>query len=125
MAIVVYISLNESFNPFTVAVSAGGRGSRGPRGSQGRPLRSRRRRARRTIAGRLLTASGTQVIDLSAGQILAMLPGLARTAAEVEADLRARVVQLRDLGIGWDLIGAALQLGEDEVRQRFEAEPGQ
>ena len=125
MTVVVYVSVNQSFNPFTVTISrAGRRASLDPAASQAVELPSRRHRARRTT-GAPIFASATQIADRSAGEILAMLPALARTVAEDEADFRGWVVRLRDLGIGWDLIGAAIQLGDEDVRRRFEAEPSQ
>jgi hypothetical protein len=51
---------------------------------------------------------------------LALLPAMAATAAEVEADLRRSVRQLRDLGEAWDRIASALQTDNEEVRQRFD-----
>ena len=54
---------------------------------------------------------------------LALLPAMAATAAEVEADLRRSVRQLRDLGEAWDRIALALQIDTDEVRQRFGTSP--
>ena len=57
--------------------------------------------------------------DRPAHELLAALPGLARTAAMVESDLARWVHRLRELGTGWDRIAAALSLSEDETRDRF------
>jgi hypothetical protein len=62
-----------------------------------------------------------QFAHRSAGELLATLPGLARTAAMVEADLAHWVGRLRELGTGWDRIATALSLDEEEVRSRFGA----
>jgi ClpX C4-type zinc finger len=64
-----------------------------------------------------------QFLDRAAEDVLAMLPGLARTAEEVETELRRWVLRLRQLDTGWDEIAAVLQLSEDEVRQRFDRLP--
>jgi hypothetical protein len=64
-----------------------------------------------------------QFLNRSADELLALLPALAGTAAEVEADLRRWVLRLRHLDTGWDRIAAALDLGQEEARQRFEGRP--
>jgi ATP-dependent Clp protease ATP-binding subunit ClpX len=61
-----------------------------------------------------------QFLDRSAEDVLAMLPSLARTAEEVETELRRWVLRLRQLDTGWDEIAAVLQLSDEEVRQRFD-----
>jgi ClpX C4-type zinc finger len=53
--------------------------------------------------------------------ILASLPALARTAEEVEAEVRRWVSRLREMGTGWEAIGTAMGLTEDGARRRFEA----
>jgi ClpX C4-type zinc finger len=53
-------------------------------------------------------------------EILASLPALARTAEEVEDEVRRWVYRLREMGTGWDAIGAATGLSEDGARRRFE-----
>ena len=53
-------------------------------------------------------------------EILEMLPALARVADELETDLRRWVVRLRDLDVGWDLIASALQLDEEDAKERFQ-----
>jgi ClpX C4-type zinc finger len=60
-----------------------------------------------------------QFTNRSQAEILASLPALARTAAEVEAELRRWVLRLRELGTSWGSIAAALELSESEVRGRF------
>ena len=57
----------------------------------------------------------------SVDEILDALPALGATANEVEAELGRWVVRLRAQGTDWDRIGAALSLGLDEARSRFEA----
>jgi ClpX C4-type zinc finger len=58
-------------------------------------------------------------VGRSVDELLAALPGLARTAALVESDLARWVRRLRELGTGWDRIAVALSRSEDEVRNRF------
>jgi len=61
----------------------------------------------------------------SAEEILAMLPGVARTASRVEADLARWVSRLREQGTGWPQIASALGTSSDAVQQRFGAkQPG-
>ena len=60
-----------------------------------------------------------QFAHRSTNELLAALPGLARTAAMVEADLVRWVHRLRELGTGWDRIATALALGEEEAKNRF------
>ena len=60
-----------------------------------------------------------QFMDRSPAEILASLPALARTAAEVEAELGRWVLRLRVLGTSWGSIAAALELTDSEVRSRF------
>jgi len=60
-----------------------------------------------------------QFLNRSGAEILATLPGLAGTAAELEADLHRWVRRLRQLGTPWDDIAASLQLNVEEARQRF------
>ncbi len=60
-----------------------------------------------------------QFMNRSPAEILASLPALARTVAEVEAELRRWVLRLRELGTPWGSIAAALELSDSEVRGRF------
>jgi hypothetical protein len=64
-----------------------------------------------------------QFLNRAADDVLAMLPALARTAEEVETELRRWVIRLRQLDTGWDEIAAVLQLSDEEVRQRFDRSP--
>ena len=63
-----------------------------------------------------------QFTNRSAAEILASLPAMARTAAEVDAELCRWVLRLRELGTTWESIAAALDLSESEVRGRFTPE---
>jgi ClpX C4-type zinc finger len=63
-----------------------------------------------------------QFADLSAEEILDMLPGVARSASRIEADLTRWVGRLRERGTDWQQIADALGMSIDAVRQRFEAE---
>jgi ClpX C4-type zinc finger len=56
----------------------------------------------------------------SAEEILALLPGVARLAARVEADLTRKVGRLREQGTGWPHIADALGMSTDAARQRFD-----
>jgi hypothetical protein len=67
-------------------------------------------------------ARRAEFMNRSPAQILASLPALARTAAEVEAELRRWVLRLRELGVPWESIAAALELSGSEVRDRFSQE---
>jgi hypothetical protein len=116
--VVLYVSISQSFNPFTLSRPA----LRRRFGHAGPPVPPGFRRVRRASAG-ILDAVSRPLPSRSAEEILALLPSLADIVAEVETDLTRWVTRLRDLGVGWDVIGAALQLGEDEVRQRFDAGP--
>jgi ClpX C4-type zinc finger len=60
-----------------------------------------------------------QFTNRSAAEILGMLPGLARTAAEVEGELHRWVLSLRALGTTWAAIAGALEVDEDVARDRF------
>jgi ClpX C4-type zinc finger len=63
-----------------------------------------------------------QFMNRSESEILATLPGLARTTAELEAELQRWVLRLRQLGTSWAAIAAALGRQESEVRGRFAQE---
>jgi hypothetical protein len=64
-----------------------------------------------------------QFVNRSAAEVLAMLPALARTAEEVETELRRWVLRLRQLDTGWEEIACVLELSEEEVRRRFQIAP--
>jgi hypothetical protein len=61
-----------------------------------------------------------QFASPSAEEILALLPGVARLAARVEADLARKVGRLREQGTGWPQIADALGVSTDAARQRFD-----
>ena len=61
--------------------------------------------------------------DRPAGEILAMLPALAQSAARVEAELTAWVGRLRQQGTRWPEIAGAMGMSVDEAHQRFEQRP--
>lgn len=66
-----------------------------------------------------------QYTGWSAEEILDMLPGVARTASRIEADLASWVSLLRERGTGWEQIADALGTSAAAARQRFEtASPG-
>ena len=66
-----------------------------------------------------------QFADRSAAEILDMLPGVARSAARIEAELARWVNRLRERGTDWQQIADALGTSVNAARQRFEAErPG-
>jgi ClpX C4-type zinc finger len=60
-----------------------------------------------------------QFVNRSAAEILATLPALARTAADLQADMHRWVRRLRHLATSWDDIAAALLLDVEEARQRY------
>ena len=62
-----------------------------------------------------------QFLDRSAEEMLDMLPGVARAAARIEADLASRVGRLRERGIDWQRIAGALGMSSDAARRRFDA----
>jgi len=54
-----------------------------------------------------------------------MLPGVARTASRIEADLASWVRLRRERGTGWEQIADALGTSAGAARQRFgTASPG-
>lgn len=66
-----------------------------------------------------------QYTGRSAEEILDMLPGVARTASRIEADLASWVSLLRERGTGWQQIADALGTSAGTARQRFgTASPG-
>jgi hypothetical protein len=62
-----------------------------------------------------------QFAGRSAEEILIMLPGVARSAARIEADLAHWVSRLRELGTSWRQIADALETSIETARRRFEA----
>jgi ClpX C4-type zinc finger len=60
-----------------------------------------------------------QYIDRPAEEILDLLPGVARTAARIEADLAHWVSLLRERGTDWQQIADALGTSAGAARQRF------
>jgi len=63
----------------------------------------------------------SQYVSASADEILNMLPGVARSAVGIEAELGRLVGRLREQGTGWERIGEALGTSAETARQRFEA----
>ena len=63
-------------------------------------------------------------VDRSAEDILGLLPALARSAAQVEADLARWVGRLRDQGTDWERIADALGMSVEAARRHFETRPG-
>jgi hypothetical protein len=61
--------------------------------------------------------------DRSAGEILAMLPALASSAARVEAELAGWVGRLREQGTDWPTIAGVMGISVGAARQRFEPKP--
>jgi len=64
-----------------------------------------------------------EFVDRSAGDILSLLPALARSAAQVEADVARWVGRLREQGTDWRQIADALGMSVDAAQQRFETRP--
>ena len=64
-----------------------------------------------------------EFVDRSAGDILSLLPALARSAAQVETDLARWVGRLREQGTDWRQIADALGMSVDAAQQRFETRP--
>ncbi|MGH9101364.1 MAG: ClpX C4-type zinc finger protein [Acidimicrobiales bacterium] len=65
-----------------------------------------------------------EYLDRSAEDMLSLLPALARSAAQVEADMARWVVRLRDKGTDWSTIASALGISVGAARHRFETRPG-
>lgn len=57
--------------------------------------------------------------SLSNDELLQRLPSIAASAANIEAGLRERVRQLRERGISWARIGAALGMTRQSAWERF------
>ena len=64
-----------------------------------------------------------EFVDRSPQDILALLPALARSAAQVEDDLARWVGRLRGLGIDWQRIADVLGMNVDAAKQHFETQP--
>jgi ClpX C4-type zinc finger protein len=62
-----------------------------------------------------------QFASRSAEEILEMLPGMARTADRLEAEVARWVSRLREQGTGWQQIAGTLGTSTDAARQRFGA----
>lgn len=60
--------------------------------------------------------------SMSDEQLLAQLPRIAQVGAQVEANLREWVMRLRDRGVTWARIGAALQMTRQSAWGRFSGE---
>jgi hypothetical protein len=56
------------------------------------------------------------------GQILELLPRAASASAQVDANLRVWVERLRDRGVMWARIGAALGMARQSAWEKFSAE---
>lgn len=56
---------------------------------------------------------------LSDDELLERIPFIAASAANIEAGLRDRVLELRDRGISWARIGAALGMTRQSAWERF------
>jgi hypothetical protein len=63
-----------------------------------------------------------EYLNRSAEEILASLPGLARTAADLQAELHRCVLRLRHRATPWDDIAAALRLSVEDTMERFGAD---
>ncbi|WP_193045349.1 ClpX C4-type zinc finger protein [Mycolicibacterium baixiangningiae] len=57
--------------------------------------------------------------DYSDDELLDEIPRVAATTANVEADLRARVDELRQRGVAWSRIAAALGVTRQSAWERF------
>ena len=54
-------------------------------------------------------------------RMLEWLPSMAKTMRSVEGDVAQRVARLRDEGVGWDRIAAALGVDETHAMARYGA----
>ncbi|MGU3502196.1 ClpX C4-type zinc finger protein [Mycobacterium sp. C31M] len=57
--------------------------------------------------------------DYSDDELLDEIPRIAATTANVEADLRARVNELRERGVAWSKVAAALGVTRQTAWERF------
>ncbi|WP_264024629.1 ClpX C4-type zinc finger protein [Mycolicibacterium pyrenivorans] len=60
--------------------------------------------------------------DYSEDELLDEIPRVAATTANVEADLRARVDELRQRGVAWSRIAVALGITRQSAWERFTRE---
>ena len=60
--------------------------------------------------------------SMSDEHMLAQLPRVAQVGAQIEANLREWVMRLRDRGVTWARIGAALQMTRQSAWGRFSGE---
>ncbi|CDO08129.1 hypothetical protein C1S82_18730 [Mycolicibacterium cosmeticum] len=60
--------------------------------------------------------------DYSEDELLDEIPRVAATTANVEADLRARVDELRQRGVAWSRIAAAMGVTRQSAWERFNHE---
>lgn len=59
----------------------------------------------------------------SAERLLRWLPSVARTLRSIEADIAAKVAELREQRVAWVRISEALGMAEAEVAERFSTPP--
>jgi hypothetical protein len=57
--------------------------------------------------------------SLSDDELLQRIPHIAASATDIEAGLRDRVHELRDRGVSWARIGAALSMTRQSAWERF------
>ena len=57
--------------------------------------------------------------SMSDDELLERIPSIASSAANIEAGLRDRVHELRDRGVSWARIGAALGMTRQSAWERF------
>ena len=63
----------------------------------------------------------SEALDRPVTNILSMLPGLMEGATRAEAELARWIGRLRGMGVDWQQIADALDVGVVEVRRRFDA----
>jgi ClpX C4-type zinc finger protein len=61
--------------------------------------------------------------SLSDGELLDRIPFIASSAAQIETGLRDRVHELRERGVSWARIGAALGMTRQSAWERFSPAP--
>lgn len=57
--------------------------------------------------------------ELSDDELLDQIPRIAATTASIEAELRARVAELRNRGVAWSRVAAALGVTRQSAWERF------